>query len=60
MLDEVVREVAVKDLDFEPELLDRQQAMDLCMLVVGGGGKSGGWGWMEGEAKRGGVFGTVE
>ncbi|KAG2450350.1 hypothetical protein HYH02_004855 [Chlamydomonas schloesseri] len=33
VLDEVVREVAVRDLGFEPDLLDRQQAMDLCTLV---------------------------
>ncbi|KAG2441090.1 hypothetical protein HXX76_003942 [Chlamydomonas incerta] len=33
VLDEVVREVAVHDLAYEPELEDRQQAMDLCMLV---------------------------
>ncbi|GFR47266.1 hypothetical protein Agub_g8953 [Astrephomene gubernaculifera] len=32
VLDEVVREVAVLDLQYEPEL-DRQQAMDLCLLV---------------------------
>ncbi|KXZ43177.1 hypothetical protein GPECTOR_99g812 [Gonium pectorale] len=32
VLDEVVREVAVMDLQFEPEL-ERQQAMDLCLLV---------------------------
>ncbi|GIL91733.1 hypothetical protein Vretimale_14863 [Volvox reticuliferus] len=33
VLDEVVREVAVLDLNFEPELENRQQAMDLCLLV---------------------------
>ncbi|GLC33284.1 hypothetical protein PLESTB_000350900 [Pleodorina starrii] len=32
VLDEVVREVAVLDLMYEPTL-DRQQAMDLCLLV---------------------------